>query len=286
MLLPSALPCKQPGPPATTTALSTTNATSSSSTTNPYALRSHTSYNNTRTRTSNRAAPALSSPPSSSDEIALPTTIANNHLFRSCRALQSMLSSPPTTATNAASVTAALGSPIRFAPASGVGRRIGRTGAGASAATSRRAVAPRGVRKRRRNLGDIDGDGGEDEEGEEKDTAPPQSPWLTRSRSRQQQQKQHQPPPSTPLSTTAHPKRPRLASPSQSPPPAPIWTPADDSALVALVLQKLRLSRGEWAGCARGLGLRGDRGARDAGQRWRVLVEGGRVGLLRKGGGG
>jgi hypothetical protein len=282
MLLPSALPCKQPVPPTTTTAMSTANATSSSSTANPYILRSNTSYNNTRTRTAgNRAATALSSPPSSSDEIA---TTATNHLFRSCRALQNMLTTPSATATNTTSATAVLGSPIRFAPASGIGRRIGRTGAGASAGPSRRTVAPRGVRKRRREVTDINGDEDRPEEDEETHALPPQSPWLTRSRTRQQQQQKQQKqqlPPHTPLSstttttTTTTTKRPRF-----TPSSPPIWTPADDSALIALVLQKLRLSRGDWAGCAKGLGLKGDRGARDAGRRWRLLVEGGRVGLI------
>ncbi|KAI9768465.1 MAG: hypothetical protein M1840_004874 [Geoglossum simile] len=203
-----------------------------------------------------------------------------------------MLTTPSTAVTNTASATAALGSPIRFAPASGIGRRIGRNGAG----PSRRAVAPRGVKKRRREVTDINGDEDRAGEDEEIHAAPPQSPWLTRSRSRQQQQQQQLLPPHTPLSSssssssssTTITKRPRITSPSSpsSPQPPPLWTPADDSALVALVLEKLRLSRGDWAGCAKGLGLKGDRGARDAGRRWRLLVERGRVGLIGDGGGG
>lgn len=57
---------------------------------------------------------------------------------------------------------------------------------------------------------------------------------------------------------------------------ADVWTSADDRLLVELVLEKLHLTRDEWADCARSLGR--DRGS--VGRRWRSLVAAGEIGVL------
>ena len=53
------------------------------------------------------------------------------------------------------------------------------------------------------------------------------------------------------------------------------WTEEDDSALVQVVLDKMRLSRREWDECAKVLGVE----RASLGQRWKHLVGEGRVGL-------
>ena len=53
------------------------------------------------------------------------------------------------------------------------------------------------------------------------------------------------------------------------------WDSEDDSVLVDLVLEKLRLSRRDWEECARVLGTDG----RSLGRRWKQLVGDGEVGL-------
>ena len=55
------------------------------------------------------------------------------------------------------------------------------------------------------------------------------------------------------------------------------WNSADDHALVALVLEKLKLSRRDWNDCARWLGRDKD----SIGARWKVLLGEGDVGLRR-----
>ena len=57
------------------------------------------------------------------------------------------------------------------------------------------------------------------------------------------------------------------------------WDGEDDQALIALVLDKLRLSRSDWAECARILGTGGADSGRRLGQRWKHLVDDGKVGL-------
>lgn len=58
------------------------------------------------------------------------------------------------------------------------------------------------------------------------------------------------------------------------------WTPSDDSALVSIILDKLRLRPSDWDECARRLG----KGKDSIGERWRVLVGEGNVGLRRSSG--
>ena len=57
------------------------------------------------------------------------------------------------------------------------------------------------------------------------------------------------------------------------------WTSEEDRVLVDMVLEKMKLTKSEWADCARSLGR--DRGS--LGRRWRSLVNGGEVGLKRRG---
>ena len=56
------------------------------------------------------------------------------------------------------------------------------------------------------------------------------------------------------------------------------WEDEDDRALVALVLDRLQLSRADWGACASTLGV-GSGDGTELEKRWRRLVEGGRVGL-------
>ena len=55
------------------------------------------------------------------------------------------------------------------------------------------------------------------------------------------------------------------------------WTPEDDAALVQLILQKFRLKSSDWEDCAALLG----KGRDSIGERWKVLVGEGEVGLRR-----
>lgn len=53
------------------------------------------------------------------------------------------------------------------------------------------------------------------------------------------------------------------------------WSTEEDRLLVELVLEKLKLTKGDWQDCARSLGK--DRGS--VGRRWKSLMGGGEVGL-------
>lgn len=57
------------------------------------------------------------------------------------------------------------------------------------------------------------------------------------------------------------------------------WTPQDDDQLVGLVLEKFKLSRKQWTECARKIG----KDDHSVGQRWKLLVGEGDVGLRRGG---
>ena len=59
------------------------------------------------------------------------------------------------------------------------------------------------------------------------------------------------------------------------------WTAQDDDALVSLILNKLRLKQSDWDECAQILG----KGHDSIGERWRMLVGEGEVGLRRSKGG-
>lgn len=59
------------------------------------------------------------------------------------------------------------------------------------------------------------------------------------------------------------------------------WCSSDDSALVSMILNKLRLRQSDWDDCARRLG----KGKDSIGERWKVLVGNKEVGLRRGKGG-
>ena len=58
-----------------------------------------------------------------------------------------------------------------------------------------------------------------------------------------------------------------------------LWETSEDALLVDLVLDKLKLTKRDWNECARALGQDG----RSLGERWRTLVDKGRVGLRYRG---
>jgi len=53
------------------------------------------------------------------------------------------------------------------------------------------------------------------------------------------------------------------------------WTPEDDTLLVDIVLEKLKLTKKDWNECARKMGKDND----SVGKRWKALVGEGEVGL-------
>lgn len=57
------------------------------------------------------------------------------------------------------------------------------------------------------------------------------------------------------------------------------WTEEDDRVLVEVVLEKLRLTKNEWAECARSIG-KGDKN--DVARRWKSLMLGGEVGIKKR----
>ena len=57
------------------------------------------------------------------------------------------------------------------------------------------------------------------------------------------------------------------------------WLSAEDTLLVELVLEKLKLSKSDWQDCARSLGK--DRGS--VGRRWKSLMGGGEIGFVTDG---
>lgn len=57
------------------------------------------------------------------------------------------------------------------------------------------------------------------------------------------------------------------------------WTDEDDRILVEIVLEKLKLTKNEWAECARSVG-KGDK--HDVAKRWKSLILGGDVGIKKR----
>lgn len=91
-------------------------------------------------------------------------------------------------------------------------------------------------------------------------------------------------PQSTPLSFTSSFSSPPFPFPQPQQQPTPeeeglYWTDADDTALVHLLLSKMRISKRDWNECARILGKDKD----SMGRRWRYLIGNGEVGMRRGG---
>lgn len=277
MLLPSALTCE-------TTSSSATAASS------------------TRTRYQSAllfASPPLSPPPTSSSS----THPAISNLYSTCRALQSMLApSPPPTQlpsppTTHSETVAALSSPFKLR------LRARPSSAAAPRKITKRAPAapPRGINKRRRALADdLSREAIEDED--EERTAiftstidRPSTPKRMRvapevlplgleradfqslQRASQRQEGRAgsaEPQTSETESETQGGEAEETKTEGQEE-----WSTEEDRMLVELVLEKLKLTRGDWQDCARSLGK--DRGS--VGRRWKSLMGAGDVGL--KGGG-
>ncbi|TVY34860.1 hypothetical protein LSUB1_G005406 [Lachnellula subtilissima] len=240
-----------------------------------------------RLQTSLFASPPLSPPPSSGG----PTL---NNLYSTCRALQSMLTTPnqlPSPPTTHAEVPAAA-SPLKLR------LRARRTDDLAQAQTPRKKITkrgppPRGINKRRRVADDDDMSHGhaqqEDEddasvaalEEKEDDENGPRTPKRARLLA----------PPVLPLGLergdfhsllpASTPQENNEVLPSIEDNDAQrsdFWSTEEDRLLVELVLEKLKLTKSDWQDCARSLGK--DRGT--VGRRWKSLMGGGEVGLKHR----
>ncbi|KAI9805145.1 MAG: hypothetical protein M1825_000979 [Sarcosagium campestre] len=241
MLLPSALPCDARGSSATRPALI--------------------------------SAPSFPASPPLSDEEAM-TSPRLNGLFSSCKALQSMLMiAPPgpvrrlrrTTAITPTGLSNPIALPLTPSPAS-------------PRPKANRVAPPRGANKRRRAPDDDD-----TENKVQRRDIPHDQLFSTPKRMRLA-------PPNLPLGLSSSDFEALESTPAsqlnsrEGLPERPLasqatadWSPADDRALVELVLEKLKLSKGDWADCARALGR--DQASVD--ERWKSLVGNGRIGLGR-----
>ncbi|KAF4625943.1 hypothetical protein G7Y89_g12220 [Cudoniella acicularis] len=263
---------------------------------------SQQSSHRTRFQSALFASPPLS-PPSSSSSSAAPTF---NNIYSTCRALQSMLTTPsqlPSPPTQHTAVPVALSSsPVKLR----LRARKSESEASTSALTPRKkitkrsaqskATPPRGLNKRRRALDDdLSRDSTDcDEEAESScDEALTPSP--------RNNNKLEDDGPRTP-------KRMRLAPEVlplglergdfhtlhlQSQPSfnfcnqaiettekegSDAWSTEEDRLLVELVLEKLKLTKSDWQDCARSLGK--DRSS--VGKRWKSLMGAGEVGLKHR----
>jgi hypothetical protein len=241
-----------------------------------------TSTPKTRYQSALFASPPLSPPPSSHSNPA-------HTLLSTCRALQSMLTtpnqlpSPPTLHSDIPSSPFKLRLRARkdeSTPGSTVPRKR---------ITKRNAQPPRGLNKRRRALDDdmsrdtVDQDLDDDSEQEQEDrTDGPSTPkrmrfgpevlplGLERSdfhslklQTIEQSQEQV-------LESVEGESEGRGGEQGE-------WSTEEDRLLVELVLEKLKLTKSDWQDCARSLGR--DRGS--VGRRWKSLMGGGEVGLKR-----
>ncbi|KAL9070298.1 MAG: hypothetical protein Q9161_004991 [Pseudevernia consocians] len=209
-------------------------------------------------------------------------------MYSTCRALQSLLASNIPTLTPSPKIIRApphLGSPIVLTsgPRAQSKKTKSHTVQNAKITKSQPCTPPRRNLKRRRSSTDDDHDGPtRDQENiphsrpttpKRQRTCPPTLP-LGLERADFDALKPASTPPSTP-----EPK------PSLAPPPGHAqdeeddaeWTTPDDSALVALILNKLRLRQSDWDECARQLG----KGKDSVGKRWAHLLGDGEVGLRR-----
>jgi hypothetical protein len=248
--------------------------------------------------TTHRTAPVQSalfaSPPTS------PVLNAQSTLFATCRALQSMLSSPnqlpsPPVAhapppSNASKLRLRARNPATAFAEGGSndfdGVVLGSRGGIVRRKITKRSSAPRGLNKRRRAVEDESGRdddeaGVRDEDQSQENAvagAAPNTPkrrrlapavlpmGLARSDFRMLQADEEK-------DTTQPALAPETADDGES----AAWTSEEDRILVELVLEKLKLTKSDWQDCARSLGK--DRGS--VGRRWKTLMGGGEVGLKR-----
>ncbi|KAI0021311.1 hypothetical protein F4780DRAFT_738977 [Xylariomycetidae sp. FL0641] len=242
----------------------------------------------------------FASPPAS------PPTSAQNSLvdniFNSCRALQSMLTTPPPVASsnNAAALRDQLPTPpLSHAPLPPIKLRLRSRKQEPNGDTlprkkvvKRPAPPPRGINKRRRSVGDDMGR--DDDVDSELD--------IDGSGARQTRESQDPFRPSTPkrariapetipfgldrsdfheLHDNYHDEVKKEGTEVEVEAGADVenWSQEDDRILVELVLEKLKLSKSDWQECARSLGK--DRGS--IGRRWKSLMGNGDVGLRARG---
>ncbi|KAI1455993.1 hypothetical protein F4805DRAFT_434265 [Annulohypoxylon moriforme] len=234
------------------------------------------------------------SPPTSSHSSAL------GNIFSSCRALQSMLTIPPTTPSNehvdthrdplptppmAHTALPPLKLRLRSRKADTNGDAIPRK----KVVKKRSAAPPRGINKRSRAIeddmgrdDDIDSDleissphnGSQSQETEEQPTFRPATPKRARiapevmplGLERKDYHTLHN---TNGEETAAEGTEVEVEADGEQ------WSKEDDRILVELVLEKLKLSKTDWQDCARSLGK--DRSS--IGRRWRSLMINGDVGL-------
>jgi hypothetical protein len=263
MLLPSALPCATP--------------------TRSTRLQSH--FQQSQSQSQNQFLAQLASPPMSSDEDA-ETATSPAGLFRSCRALQSMLTG--------SSSNLSLG----VVPAPGLRKRRNeglRIENMPTPAIAHRKVTkvtrpvrppPRGANKRRRDAEDeMRREDEEEEEAKDADEDSGEKLFSTPKRQRLAPAANAMPlglglADFEALSRSNSRggldlERPTPQETENQPPNEEEWTSAEDQQLVELVLEKLKLTKGDWVDCARSLGK--NKGS--VGRRWKALVGEGNVGL-------
>ncbi|KAF6223614.1 hypothetical protein HO133_000457 [Letharia lupina] len=208
----------------------------------------------------------------------------SSNRYSTCRALQSLLASNlPTALSSSPKIIRApphLGSPIvlKSGPRAQPKKAKSHTMPEAKITKSQPRTPPRSNLKRRRSFSDDDDGPARDQENVEH--ARPSTP-----------KRQRTCPPTLPLGLEREdfdalkPVATPPHTPEAKPPPAracrgdndPEWSTGDDSALVALILNKLRLRQSDWDECARRLGKEKD----SIGKRWAHLLGDGEVGLRR-----
>ena len=225
------------------------------------------------------AATMLSPPPPS---YLSPTSPASANIYSACRSLQSLIT------TSFPSTTSSISRPSRPQPQLASPITLKSTKSGSSHSKKSRKIAPpqippRPSRKRRRSLNNDDGPSYDQENiSPSKPSTPKRQrlcpPSLPLGLDRAdfdalQEQAANIPIPVTPENRQKE-DLPEEAAQSE-------WSSPDDSALVSLILHKLCLRQSDWDECARRLGKDKD----CIGERWKLLVGDGEVGLRRGSGG-
>ena len=224
------------------------------------------------------ASTAILSPPSSSCHS--PTSPVSSNIYSACRSLQSLITTGlPSTASSVSRPPRTqphLASPIALTSTSAHSKQS-RPRTKACTKIAQPQTPPRPSRKRRRSLSDDDGSSHDQENipnfkpstPKRQRLCPPTLPLgLKRADfDALQEQAANIPIPTTPENRQ---EEDLLEASAQSE-----WSPLDDSALVSLILHKLRLRQSDWDECARRLG----KGKDSIGERWKLLLGEGEVGL-------
>ncbi len=234
-------------------------------------------------------APTLLSPPSASRPC--PTSPVSSNIYSACRSLQSLITtnlpSTPSTISRQSRTQPQLASPIALMSGTSAHSRKQLRPQTPQCATKilqpqTPRTPPRASRKRRRSLCEDDDSPSRDQENilpstpKRQRLCPPSIPLglMPTDFDALQEAAANIPIPTTPSN---HP--PSTSSPSTE--TETEWTSANDSALVSLILHKLRLKQSDWDECALRLG----KGKDSIGERWKLLIGEGEVGLRRGRGG-